>query len=139
MSSSAATFSARVACSAVRGANAGLIPTRSVMRATNITADRMPGKTPARNSLPMETSAKMPNRIIRMLGGINAPSVPDTATLPQASPRSYPALSISGMAIRENEAAVATDDPDAAANKAEATTVDEASPPGTRPRKMRAA
>ena len=72
-------------------------------------------------------------------GGISDASVPPAATTPAASFLSYPCLSISGIATRENTAAVAVDAPDTAANPAVANTVATARPPGTQPTHLRAA
>ena len=58
-----------------------------------------------------------------MLGGINAPSVPDAATTPVASPGSYFALSISGTASLDIAPAIATLEPLAAAKPALETLV----------------
>ena len=90
-------------------------------------------------SAEIDESVKIPYRIIKIDGGISEPSVPDAATDPHAIPGSYLAFSISGTAIRENAAAVAILEPEADANNADAITVDDAKPPGTRPRNLRAA
>ena len=67
-----------------------------------------------------------------MLGGINDPRVPDAAMTPVANPRSYLCLNISGTAIRAIADAVATLEPEAAANIEHAPTLAIASPPGRR-------
>ena len=64
------------------------------------------------------------------LGGISDASVPPAATTPAANRLSYPFFSISGMATRENTAAVAVDAPETAAKPAVANTVAIANPPG---------
>src|SRR5688500_12238770 len=51
-------------------------------------------------------------------GGISTSSVPAEATAPAAKAGSYPCLRISGMATRENVAAVAIDDPQMAPKSA---------------------
>ena len=53
-----------------------------------ISAESTPGMTPARNKAPTGTLAATPNRIIRILGGISEPSVPDAAITPVARPLS---------------------------------------------------
>ena len=58
-------------------------------------------------------------------------NVPPAATTPAANCLLYPALSISGMAIRAKTAAVATEAPETAAKPAVAKIVETASPPGT--------
>src|SRR6218665_1501216 len=108
-----------------------------VMQPMKTSADRMPGTTPAMNRREIETSAMMPKMIIRIEGGISAPSVTADATQPVASAGSYFALSISGTEMREKAAAVATLEPEADAKTALASTVAEAREPGTGPRKMR--
>jgi len=77
--------------------------------------------------------------IISTDGGISAAKVPEAATEPVARPGSYLLSNISGTAIREKAADVATLEPLAAPKSAEAKTVDEARPPGIRARKIRAA
>ena len=47
----------------------------------------MPGTTPARNSAPIDCSVRMPQTIIRTLGGISMPRQEEPATVPRAKPR----------------------------------------------------
>ena len=62
-------------------------------------------------------------------GGIRNPSVPPAATAPVARPSAYLYRFISGSATRPIVTAEASDDPESAANPAQAATVAEASPP----------
>src|SRR6218665_3918924 len=102
-----------------------------VMQPMKTSADRMPGTTPAMNRREIETSAMMPKMIIRIEGGISEPSVPAEATQPVASAGSYFALSISGTAMREKAPAVPRRELKPNTKKGLATTVAEASEPGT--------
>ena len=63
-------------------------------------------------------------------GGMSEANVPPAATTPAANCLRYPTFSISGIAIRANTAAVATDAPETAAKPAVAKTVETANPPG---------
>src|SRR6218665_1488694 len=101
------------------------------MQPMKTSAYRMRGTRRGMNRREIETSAMMPKMIIGIEGGISEPSVPADATHPVASAGSYFALSISGTEMREKAAAVATLEPEADAKKALASTVAEASEPGT--------
>jgi|TARA_B110000305_G_scaffold104144_1_gene117035 hypothetical protein len=71
-----------------------------------------------------------------MLGGINEPRVPDAAITPHANPGSYLYFNISGTAMRDIADAVATLEPDADANNAQAATLVTANPPGILDKKI---
>jgi hypothetical protein len=125
--------------SGVSGARRGLSLARMTIIAVNIAAESRPGRTPATKSLPTDVPAKTAYTTIRIEGGISEPSVPAEATQPVARPGSYLCLSISGTAMRLMPAAVATDDPEAAAKSVQAATLATASPPGTPPSATRIA
>ena len=72
-------------------------------------------------------------------GGIKMPMLPPAASAPVASRSSYPALRISGSAIRVMVAAVTIDDPQTAPKQEEAAMVAIASPPRTPDSSKRAA
>src|SRR5450631_339020 len=72
-------------------------------------------------------------------GGIRMPMLPPAASAPVASRSSYPALRISGSAIRVMVAAVTIEDPHTAPKQAEAAMVAIASPPRTPDNSWRAA
>ena len=72
-------------------------------------------------------------------GGIKIPKDPPAATDAAAYPRSYPALAISGIAMRVMLAAVATELPQIAPNAPEATSEATAKPPRMPARNFRAA
>src|ERR1700675_5220738 len=72
-------------------------------------------------------------------GGIRMPILPPAPTAPVASRSSYPALRISGSAIRVMVAAVTMDDPHTAPKQEDAAIVAIASPPRTPDRSRRAA
>ena len=72
-------------------------------------------------------------------GGIRAPIVPATATVPVASSGWYRCFIISGMAMRPMAAEQAMEEPDTAANPAEPKIEAMASPPGSPDSQMRAA
>src|ERR1700676_1370427 len=72
-------------------------------------------------------------------GGIKMPILPPAANAPAASRSSYPALRISGSAIRVMVAAVTMDDPHTAPKQEEAAIVAIAKPPRTPDNSRRAA
>tara|TARA_B100001123_G_C15176803_1_gene973666 strand:- start:381 stop:644 length:264 start_codon:yes stop_codon:yes gene_type:complete len=85
---------------------------------------------PARNNVGMEVSVTTPYMIKGIDGGINIPSVPPAASIPNTNVLSYPRFVISGIATVPIVAAVATDDPDIAENIVQLRIVATLSPPG---------
>ena len=71
-----------------------------------------------------------------MLGGMRMPNVPPAARLPAARVGAYLYFFISGMAMDPMVTAVATLDPQVAANPAQPTVVAMASPPGKCPNSL---
>src|SRR5262249_54388081 len=71
-------------------------------------------------------------------GGMRMSVLPPAAMQPVAKPSSYPALRSSGSAMRVMVAALASEDPDTAPNKADAASVATASPPRKHDRMTRA-
>ena len=69
---------------------------------------------------------------MRMEGGISAPIVPPAAIAPVANDGEYPALTISGTAMRPIAAAVASEEPQTAAKPEQAKIDEIAKAPGTR-------
>jgi hypothetical protein len=90
---------------------------------------RMPGTTPAMNSLPTEVSVAAPYTTITMDGGIRMPSVPALQITPAAKGCEYPALTMPAMTIEPTATTVAGDEPETAANSMQAITEAIASPP----------
>ena len=60
----------------------------TIIIAEYINADMIPGITPAINKEPIGTLAVTPSSIIKILGGISEPNVPEAAITPVASPLS---------------------------------------------------
>ena len=102
-------------------------------QAKNAAACSNPGRMPARNSRGTDCSATIPYRISARLGGMTIPMVPDAPMTPKANDRGYPFSIIAGSRIVPIASAVATDDPQIAANSVQATTVTSPSEPRTPP------
>ena len=95
----------------------------------NAAACSNPGRMPARNSRGTDCSATMPYRISASDGGITMPIVPEAPITPSAKLRGYPFSIIAGSRIVPIASAVATEDPQIAANRVQATTVTSPSEP----------
>src|SRR6056300_2064688 len=91
-----------------------------------------PGKTPAKNSRPMDVSVAIPYTIIVIDGGMRIPRVPPAAIEPAATPSGKLRLRISGIPIFPIAAQVAGDEPDIAAKSAHAPRFETTNPPGIR-------
>ena len=87
-----------------------------------------PGTTPARKSRGTNSSAMIAYRMSGRLGGIRMPSVPEAAVTPSANGRSYLRSIIAGIRIVPMARAVATLEPQIAANMAQADHADDAQP-----------
>ncbi len=87
---------------------------------------------PAMNSLPIELLVSDPYTIMLTLGGMRMPRVPPAASEPSASRIGYPRALSGGSATVPIVAAVATDEPDVAANSAQQPMFVCSSPPGRR-------
>src|SRR5215472_13730277 len=92
-----------------------------------------PGRMPARNNRGTDCSATIPYRISGGLGGITMPIVPDAPTTPRANDREYPRSSIAGIRMVPMASAVATLEPQIAANRVQATTATRPRDPGSPP------
>src|SRR6202167_878334 len=111
------------------GRNSGRAQPMSATVIMYMVAARIPGRMPAMNSLPMSCSVMMPYTARTVDGGSMAPSVPPAAITPAANDSGYPYRRISGYATVEKVAAVATEEPDMAANPPQAAMVAMPSPP----------
>src|SRR5215470_15893537 len=98
------------------GRNPGLSQPMVETVAMYIDTARMPGRIPAMNSLPISCSVMIPYTASTVEGGNMAPSVPPAAITPVAKDCGYLYRRISGYATVENVAAVATEEPEIAAN-----------------------
>src|SRR3990172_2343737 len=94
----------------------------------------MPGRIPARNSLPTEALVITANMIMVMLGGMMMAMQPEEVIKPREKRSPYPSLSRAGYRIGPRAATAAALEPEMAPNTSAAATVVSAMPPGTRPR-----
>ena len=74
----------------------------------------MPGTSPARNSLVIDTPPTTPKITKPMLGGITGPITPEAAISPPESALLCPAWTIIGTSSADSAAASATAEPDRA-------------------------
>ena len=101
-------------------------------QAMNRLTSKSPGKTPAIKRRPIEVSVAIPYTIMVIDGGIKIPSVPPAAIDPAATPSGKLRFRISGIPILPIAAQVAGEEPDIAANRAQAPRFETTKPPGTR-------
>ncbi len=92
-------------------------------------ASTSPGNTPAANSLPTDVLVETANSTITIDGGTRMPRAPLVVITPAANRFGNPRWTISGRMIEPIAATVATDDPEMAANRAQAMMPASARPP----------
>src|SRR5574340_941291 len=95
----------------------------------SIVASTRPGTMPAMNSLPTDVLVDTEYSTIVIDGGIRMPSAPEVVTTPAPKRDGKPCLSIAGISTEPIATTVAGEDPDTAANSAQATTAASPSPP----------
>ncbi len=92
-------------------------------------ASAMPGTMPAMNSLPTETLVDTANNTIGIDGGMRMPSEPDVVMTPAPKRFGNPCATIAGKTTEPIATTVAGEEPEIAANNAQATTEASARPP----------
>src|SRR5574343_708565 len=92
-------------------------------------ASMRPGITPAMNSAPTEVLVETEYITMTMDGGIRIPSAPDVVMMPAPKRFGKPAFTIAGSRIEPIATTVAGDEPDTAANRAQASTPARPRPP----------
>src|SRR5487761_2442176 len=99
----------------------------------SIVASMIPGTTPAMNSLPTEVLVETEYSTIAIDGGIRMPSAPEVVTTPAPKRGGKPCLIIAGMTTEPIATTQAGDDPETAANSAQAITAASPRPPNQWP------
>src|SRR5512145_1485503 len=95
----------------------------------SIVARTMPGTTPAMKSAPTDVLVATEYMTMTIDGGIRMPSAPEVVMTPAPKRDGKPALTIAGSRIEPMATTVAGDEPDTAANSAQATTPARPRPP----------
>ena len=89
----------------------------------------MPGTTPAMNKAPTEVLVATEYITITIDGGIRMPSAPEVVMTPAPKLLGKPALTMAGIRIEPIATTVAGEEPDTAANRAQASTPARPRPP----------
>src|SRR5256885_4696914 len=97
-------------------------------------ASTMPGITPAMKSLPIDALVATEYITITIDGGIRMPSAPEVVMTPAPKRFGKPCFTIAGIMIEPIAITVAGEDPDTAANSAQAITPARPRPPCQCPR-----
>src|SRR4051812_38705892 len=92
-------------------------------------ASTRPGTMPAMNSFPTELFVETANSTIGIDGGIRIPSEPEVVITPAPKRLGKPCATIAGRIPDPIATTVAGDEPEIAANKAQASTAASARPP----------
>src|SRR5512133_3208692 len=92
-------------------------------------ASAMPGTTPAMNKAPTEVLVATEYITITMDGGIRMPSAPEVVITPAPKLLGNPALVMAGSKIEPMATTVAGEEPETAANRAQANTPASPKPP----------
>ena len=89
----------------------------------------MPGTMPAMNSLPTDELVDTANSTIGIDGGMRIPSEPEVVMTPAPNRFGKPCATMAGRMTEPIATTVAGDEPEMAANKAQASTAANARPP----------
>src|SRR5664279_2351985 len=92
-------------------------------------ASSRPGTMPAMNNLPTEVLVETANSTIGIDGGIRMPREPEVVMTPAPKRFGKPCATIAGRITEPIATTVAGDEPEIAANSAQASTAASASPP----------
>src|SRR6266540_5909363 len=92
-------------------------------------ASTMPGTMPAMNSLPTDALVDTAYSTIGMDGGIRIPSEPDVVITPAPKRLGNPCATMAGRITEPIATTVAGEEPDTAANSAQASTAPRPRPP----------